>query len=228
MSCIRSAVPGALVLAAPVLAALLLGCGGAEKTPTNAASCDVEGVSVEAGRTLPDRDCFVCDPAVTTGDLTMLAIGTPCDDGRAATTGDACDGRGRCVGNAAPATGCTIAGATYGTGESPAAHPCVFCDPSTRTTSWTMRKSGSVCDDGDAQTTGDKCDGAGRCAGTPVAVVPGLVGGSCGEAHPCREDLYCHESICRETCVPSETFGLCSEDVYCLELDADFGVCVAG
>jgi hypothetical protein len=211
-----------------VVVAMLLGCvnAGTSTSTTTSAACDVDGVTVESGRTLPDRDCFVCDPAVTSVDLTMLPIGRSCDDGRATTTGDACDGQGRCVGTATPATTCNIAGTGYAPGESPTDTPCVVCDPSIRPTAWTMRKSDSACDDGKAETTGDKCDGAGRCIG--VAVIDlGLAGEACSDTAPCDEDMICHESICRETCAPPPSgYVYCTEDVFCVDLGDGLGVCV--
>jgi hypothetical protein len=210
------------------LGAVFLGCAAAEKPKPGASMCDIDGVTVEAGKTLPDRDCFVCDPAVTASDLTMLPIGTICDDGRAATTGDVCDGQGRCTGTSSPPSTCTISGESYASGASLSDNACVYCDPGNMATSWTMRKVGAACDDGRAETTGDKCDGAGRCAGVG-GVVPGAAGDACGDTHPCGEALVCHEQVCRETCEPPPTgYEYCSEDVFCLEVDGGSGVCLPG
>src|SRR5262245_7181297 len=49
-----------------------------------------------------------------------------------------------------------------------------------------FRASGSACDDGDACTSTDVCDGAGACAGQPQAP-----GGACDDGNPCTTGDVC-------------------------------------
>ena len=81
-----------------------------------------------------------------------VAAGTSCDDGDACTMADACDGAGACAGSA------------------------VSCDDMNRCTADSCDAlggcandpvaAGTSCDDGDACTLDDACDGAGMCGGT--------------------------------------------------------------
>jgi hypothetical protein len=80
-------------------------------------------------------------------------LGTGCNDGDVTTQDDACDGAGGCVGSpyACPqTTSCTPSYSQDGVG-------CVaqYADP------------GAGCNDADATTKNDVCDGKGECAGTP-------------------------------------------------------------
>lgn len=89
-----------------------------------------------------------CDPE--TGCKNTPALGAPCDDGTACTTGDACDAEGLCTG--APVE-CT-------------ADPCfkALCNPETGACDQTP-DTGALCDDGDPCTSFDKCNSAGSCGG---------------------------------------------------------------
>ncbi|NRD67381.1 hypothetical protein HRD49_37155, partial [Corallococcus exiguus] len=85
------------------------------------------------------------------------ASGAACDDGNACTGTDACNGAGVCTGSA---THCdSPPGQCY-----EAAGAC-----SNGTCSYTYKAAGAGCDDGDACTVGETCNGNGGCAGTPVS-----------------------------------------------------------
>ncbi|RKI35460.1 hypothetical protein D7Y27_31625 [Corallococcus sp. AB004] len=85
------------------------------------------------------------------------ASGAACDDGNACTGSDACNGAGVCAGSA---THCdSPPGQCY-----EAAGAC-----SNGTCSYTYKAAGAGCDDGDACTVGETCNGNGGCAGTPVS-----------------------------------------------------------
>ncbi len=79
------------------------------------------------------------------------AAGTPCSDGDLCTRNDICNGLGACSGGAFTCTPgqCDSAAACDGTG-------CTF----------TRRTSGTTCDDQNACTRDDVCDGTGGCGGT--------------------------------------------------------------
>jgi hypothetical protein len=88
------------------------------------------------------------------------SAGTACDDGDASTVADQCGGGSTCAGtlcgNGAPDSGevCDD-GATNGTSVSCCSASC------------SLQAKDTVCDDGDATTAHDQCDGAGACAGVP-------------------------------------------------------------
>jgi len=108
------------------------------------------------------------------------ASGASCDDGNACTGADACNGAGVCAGSAthcsSPPGQCYEAAGTCSGGA---------CD-------YAYKAAGASCDDGDACTVGEECNGAGGCAGTPVSCTtpPGQCyeaagtcsGGACGYA----------------------------------------------
>jgi hypothetical protein len=85
------------------------------------------------------------------------ASGASCDDGNACTGGDACNGAGACTGTAtqceSPPGQCYVAAGTCSNGA---------CN-------YEYKAAGASCDDGDACTVGEECNGAGGCAGTPVS-----------------------------------------------------------
>jgi len=102
------------------------------------------------------------------------ASGVACDDGNACTGGDACNGAGACAGSAiscsSPPGQCYVAAGTCSGGT---------CD-------YEHKAAGAECNDGDACTVGEVCNGAGGCAGTLVSCTspPGQcyeAAGTCSE-----------------------------------------------
>jgi cysteine-rich repeat protein len=91
-------------------------------------------------------------------DITWSPAGVGCDDGDDTTKVDACDGQGGCMGMPYPceATQC----------EAASVHDGVGCDI-------TFKIEGLLCDDGDAATLDDQCDGAGGCGGSAYGCAPG-------------------------------------------------------
>jgi hypothetical protein len=85
------------------------------------------------------------------------ASGALCDDGDACTGADTCNGAGVCAGSVThcsnPPGQCYEAAGTCSGGA---------CD-------YAYKAAGASCDDGDACTVGEECNGAGGCAGTPVS-----------------------------------------------------------
>ena len=94
--------------------------------------------------------------------------GAPCSDGNACTD-DACDGAGTCqhVDNSAPCGTICVPGTC-------AAGQCVYGDPA---------PAGTSCDDAQACTTGDHCDGRGDCVFTDLV--------TCATCEQCDRDAGC-------------------------------------
>ncbi|WP_309888461.1 kelch repeat-containing protein, partial [Archangium sp.] len=85
------------------------------------------------------------------------ASGVACDDGNACTGADACNGAGVCAGSA---TSCSSPpGQCYEAAGACSGGSC----------SYEYKASGAACNDGDACTVGEVCNGVGGCAGTPVS-----------------------------------------------------------
>ncbi len=87
----------------------------------------------------------------------LKSAGSSCDDGNACTSGDACDATGVCAGTS---TACA-------TPPSQCYQPTGTCANSS--CSYAPKTAGSPCDDGNACTTHDRCDGAGACVVTVVS-----------------------------------------------------------
>ncbi len=179
--------------------------------------CLIAGACVEAGTGHPDNPCLSCDPSVQKYTWTARPNGTPCNDGEVCTREDACKAgqcRGlpygcddglACTDDACLGDGtcshviqvgfCLIEGVCRTSGEEKG--PCLYCNPSLNPTGWTAR-DGTVCDDGDACTKDDQCDGAtGQCVGTP---------------YTCDDGKWCTLDRCRGdgTCDSSEVVsGAC-------------------
>ncbi|MDY0061122.1 MAG: hypothetical protein RBU45_15045 [Myxococcota bacterium] len=127
-----------------------------------------------------------CDPVSGACTFATRPDGTPCDDGNACTTQDACQ-QGRCAGverSCDDGDPCT----------SEACHPVDGC----------LRvASAAPCDDGDACTVGDVCR-AGVCQGSEL---PGCGEAECGDG-VCAAEESC--AACPEDCSPLG-MGTCGE-----------------
>lgn len=111
--------------------------------------CTGEAYSCPA--TEPCQSGFLCDGSGGCIPLYQHP-GVPCDDGEICSHHDICDGQGTCVGQpytCEPAA-CDVSAACNG----------VDCDR-------VYQPAATPCDDGDALTLDDVCDGLGVCAGTP-------------------------------------------------------------
>ncbi len=90
--------------------------------------------------------------------------GTSCDDGNAGTTNDQCNGQGECVGTPPGGDPCgsgVVTGNEQCDDGNTANGDC--CNSTCQ-----FEAQGSTCDDANANTTSDQCDGAGECGGTPT------------------------------------------------------------
>eukprot|EP01061_Rhynchopus_euleeides_P002336 TRINITY_DN1179_c0_g1_i14.p1 TRINITY_DN1179_c0_g1~~TRINITY_DN1179_c0_g1_i14.p1 ORF type:complete len:7328 (+),score=1490.81 TRINITY_DN1179_c0_g1_i14:2229-21986(+) len=120
-----------------------------------------------------------------------LPEGSPCNDGIASTRDDKCV-RGQCVGTErCSGVICTA---------SDRCHDAGVCDPATGLCSDPARPNGMGCDDGDPQTSNDKCD-SGVCTGTLVCA-----GVTCRVLSPQCNVPVCSGMVCAETPKPDGTF----------------------
>ncbi|MFP2931704.1 hypothetical protein ACLESO_42285 [Pyxidicoccus sp. 3LG] len=90
--------------------------------------------------------------------------GTPCNDGITCTSGDVCNGAKVCAGTVQ----CSINGACVPHGAVNPSNPCQICDTASSNTAWTNRGTNVACNDGNACTVNDVCNGAGGCGGSPM------------------------------------------------------------
>eukprot|EP01065_Artemidia_motanka_P019382 TRINITY_DN22_c1_g2_i1.p1 TRINITY_DN22_c1_g2~~TRINITY_DN22_c1_g2_i1.p1 ORF type:complete len:3968 (+),score=1484.88 TRINITY_DN22_c1_g2_i1:103-11904(+) len=127
------------------------------------------------------HDAGACDPTTGVCKPVAKAAGTACDDGDDKTVFDKCDGKGNCEGinlclgiSCQPRTACM----QWGTCQ-PADGQCVY----------NPKPKGETCDDGDANTVFDQCDGSGECKGIDLCA-----GVTCPKRGSCEEDGVCDHS----------------------------------
>jgi hypothetical protein len=181
-------------------------------------SCDGEGACVAGGPLVCDAPCLTCDP---TAGCVPKSVSSPCDDQNVCTVGDHCSGNGNacvsqgvlaCVGacqtgDCDPAVGCEPKpeGATCREASGP-------CDVAERCTGSSggcpadaFASSSTACDDGNACTDDDRCNGAADlCVGVPVMCDGPCFTGTCDPGAGClRRDgaraLTCRVGECRKS-----------------------------
>ncbi|MGB0591910.1 MAG: lectin-like protein [Myxococcota bacterium] len=121
-------------------------------------TCDAQGLCAGTLIECPLGPCH--QSSTPDGDTCVVVpkpVGVTCDDQNAGTKADACDAAGDCVGTpyTCTPTDCQLSSTPNGVG----------CD----VTFWAY---GQPCDDGNAATTGDICDGQGGCQGETYECAP--------------------------------------------------------
>jgi hypothetical protein len=177
------------------------------------------------------------DPSLACQHLALT--GTPCDDGQACTWRDtclsgtcfgepyacnspifcvksACDGLGGCL-DVVNGGYCWIGGSCIATGVSKVGQPCLYCDPTKSTTTWSTYAGGTPCSDGDACTAGDRCVGT-SC--TPTGLT------NCDDGNACTTDGCVNGTT---GCTHTNNANTCSDNNACTVGDqCSGGACVSG
>lgn len=157
------------------------------------------GVCVGEPKNCSDSNPCTDDVCLENGDCRSYNNNTnPCDDGILCTIGDACD-NGECKGIPVicPSLNDCIAG---------------YCN---QTTGLCQTMDNTVsCDDGDACTLNDKCNGAGACIGIPK---------NCNDLQPCTLDS-CDSDTGDCIHVPLANFTTCADGNLCTIGD----ICIGG
>ncbi|KAJ9439470.1 Extracellular matrix protein A [Diplonema papillatum] len=118
----------------------------------------------------------VCEATTGQCGVTLKQDGTACDDGDASTQNDQCTS-GTCSGeNLCASVTCTAATQCHQVGT---------CDMATGTCKEVFKIAGEACDDGNAGTTGDVCDGAGQCAGQDLCASVACPTSECTTSSTC-------------------------------------------
>jgi hypothetical protein len=157
---------------------------------TSGDHCDGQGTCAGTGYSCPARaeceDAVACD-----GDggctTTFATTNVACTNDLLACTLDRCDGGGHC-GHVLAGGWCLIAGACVADGTVQPGNECRGCVAATSTTGWSNLGTARACQDGDACTSGDHCDGQGGCTGTAFTC-PGA--GTCQDAVACDGNGGC-------------------------------------
>lgn len=164
----------------------LAGCAIAKRTCDYGrfGPCECWVVSCDDG-----NPCTIDSAGTDTCSHTPVAAGTQCNDGNACTYGDHCNGAGSCVGTAIACTSdpgpCGAVRSCNGTSSCSVSYP----------------GSSTSCNDNDACTYGDHCNGNGWCVGTAIA---------------CASDT-CAQRACNGTssCTVVMTFAPCDDGNVC-------------
>jgi hypothetical protein len=191
--------------------------------------CRIGGVCYTDGTHDPTRQCWECNPALSTTAWSPSAGGTACDDTLFCTALDTCNGSGTCTGAGSPcgdglacttdscnestnscsypvqAGWCLIGGACIADGQLNPSNPCQECDASASQTTWRPSPPGGTCSDGLYCTTTDQCNGGGGCSGT---------GNPCDDARVCTDNV-CTEGSTTFVCSYPVRAGYCLIDGYC-------------
>ena len=186
-------------------------------------------LSCPEGATCDDDDPCTLDDRC---DAEGVCAGTPrvCDDGRACTE-DRCDETGSCAARLADGW-CLIDAVCREAGAAAPATPCLVCDPAVDGARWS-EDDDATCDDGDACTLDDHCDGGG-CVASEVVVCPpdetcvayacdaatgGCPGspraGGCDDGDACTTGDRCVEGACAGDPL------VCEVDSFCLVASCD-------
>ncbi|MGH2533099.1 MAG: hypothetical protein ACRDJW_12445 [Thermomicrobiales bacterium] len=175
-------------------------------------ACLIDGVCYPAGRH-PDGLCLFCRTIYGNDRSWVPLAGPSCDDGLPCTEQDTCQADGACVG-VVRAGACLIAGACYQAGERNLDAPCQVCDPDQSSTTWTNLPQGAACDDANACTHAEACDGQGVCQPSLLVV--------CFPTQPCQQNGTCDPATgaCRYEPAPAGTrcrpaADRCAQDAVC-------------
>jgi len=152
--------------------------------------CLIGGICYAAGVASPVNQCQQCAPISSPTGWTPKTDGTACNDGNACTksdvctagacggtayscddglacTADSCNGDGTCT-HMVTTGNCLVNGACYGAGATSPTNQCQQCLPGSNQTSWSPKSNGMACDDANACTQTDSCQGGTCAGGNPV------------------------------------------------------------
>ncbi|MGB0592014.1 MAG: glycine rich domain-containing protein [Myxococcota bacterium] len=176
-------------------------CDDADAT-TLGDQCDGQGGCAGAPYSCTPSTCEVAStPNGSDCDVSYAAQGAACDDGLPDTMGDQCDGQGGCSG--------TPYACVPGTCEATSVPNGLSCDT-------TPAVQGTACDDGDAATKDDQCDGQGSCGGTPYGCAPSAcVLSSVPDGDGCAE-TYVAQGVSCDDGAPDTKSDLCNGQGLCI------------
>ena len=158
-----------------------------------ATSCSTNEVCVAEGGIL---DCLCEDgfhrdlvgSCISDATLTSCtSAGIDCTESQPNGTEASCDPTNGCAYTCAADT-CSIDGQCILSGEVAPDNPCLSCQPALDPGAYTVL-TGAQCDDGDACTFNDRCEGQGACAGTPIACEDDV--SQCGASRSCNGTDTC-------------------------------------
>ncbi len=138
-----------------------------------------------------DEPCMTATCTDSTCVVANVADGTPCDDGDGGTVNDRCTA-GACVGDTPPECTSDV--------DCADGNPCMSNQCTGGMCVDTPVPDGTVCDDGNGQTTEDHCV-AGECAGT-LDGDPCTIVNDCFDGDPCT-DHSCDNGVCNNYAAPN-------------------------
>ncbi len=181
--------------------------------------CDASSGKCSIGKKLGccqgDSDCDDANPctndACDTTSGNCKIIPKTCPAAPDACQENVCDpGSGQCT-LGAKGGWCFIDGQCVVDGSPSQANSCQVCDPTKSTSKWSAA-IGAFCNDNNACTANDQCDGTGLCVGTPQ---PGCckVDGDCPAPATVCQTVSCNKGL--GICVSSDKPGCCTSGICC-------------
>lgn len=182
-------------------------CNGVETCNLETLSC-VSGTPVSCSNLNDACNVGVCEPSTGACKASPRPNGTSCDDGNACTRSDSCQA-GTCVGQN-PVV-CSA---------SDQCHDAGVCNPATGVCSNPAKANGSTCNDGNACTQADTCQGGVCSGGSPVVCV---ASDQCHDAGVCNPTT----GACSNPAKPNGS--ACQDGNACTQTDTcQAGSCVGG
>jgi hypothetical protein len=178
------------------------------------ASSTAECVGTPKTCTPPNLTCYTsesaCDRNTGACVYTHQPPATSCNDGSACTTGDQCGLDAACAGT--PSVSCNTPPNTM------CYESAGVCDAATGGCSYKPKTATASCDDSNACTQNDRCNGAGSCAGDALA--PCVPSDACHRSdRNCPSSATCAESVdtskVNTPCTTPVRSGVCRGDGVC-------------
>ncbi len=165
-------------------------------------TCVIDGFCYANGAFNPQSPCQVCDTGLSTTSWSVnpntCTIGNGCFSANQlnpANSCQLCDPTQSSSAWSQTASSCLIQGTCVSQGGINPSNPCQICDATQNDGGWTNRESTVACNDNNACSNDDHCDGAGACVGDT----------SCDDGNACTQDV-CTNNGCDNSGV---TAGQC-------------------
>ncbi|WP_304608633.1 putative metal-binding motif-containing protein [Hyalangium versicolor] len=180
---------------------------------TAGANSTVECVGTPKTCQPPNLICYTgesaCNPATGECVFTQQPATQPCDDNNACTVSDQCGADASCHGSAS--VRCDNPPSTCHQSQG-------ICDPAKGSCTYGFKDSSASCDDSNACTQNDRCNGAGACAGELLP--PCVPSDACHRSvRNCPTSATCVESVdptkVNQPCTIASRNGVCRNDGVC-------------
>lgn len=181
-------------------------CAGTEVDCGDCGRCGGGECQAMAGFTCANQ-CQSCLPSADETFNCQLVVGKVCNDGDACTPNDTCDAGGVCSG---PRIDCGTCGQCVGGGCQAIEEfdcgedQCLSCLENEDDTFTCQPDFGKLCNDGDACTPVDTCDGDGVCSGPRIV---------CDRVDDCTPVGICADGVCPSLSICTSPYVCCTPEL---------------